>query len=175
MNGSESIAVDHFAWSDLKHPLRHCHRLLRQGLSQHGFSLAAAIGITIGILPTLWGTSLCCGLLAWRLGMNQLVVQTVNYLVYPLQLSLFVPFALWGHLLCPHWFEATDPLLLLDSQHDWATLGSSLLSAQLSALIGWLSLAPLILLVVYCLSFCLTKIWECCKKPAAVTLPTTHN
>ncbi len=164
MNESELIARNHFAWSDLKRPLCHCRRLLRQGLSPHEFSLAVAVGITIGILPSLWGASLFCGLLAWRLSLNQLVVQTVNFLVYPLQLSLFVPFALWGRLLCPHWFEATKPLSMHSLQHDWTALGSSLLPAQLAALIGWVCLAPLFLLTGYGLSFCLAKGWRRCNK-----------
>ncbi|MDT8421924.1 MAG: DUF2062 domain-containing protein [Desulfuromonadales bacterium] len=159
MNRSEFIASNRFAWSDLKHPLYHGRHLLRQGLSPQGFSLAVAVGITIGILPTLWGTSLLCGLLAWRLDLNQLVVQSFNYLVYPLQISMFVPFALWGQLLCPHWFEATRPLSMHNLQHDWTALGSLLLPAQLAALVGWVSMAPLFLLAGYGLSFCLAKAW----------------
>ncbi len=76
-------------------------KLLSQGLSAHQLALAVAVGLTIGVLPTIWGSSLICVLISWRLGLNQLAVQTINYLVYPLQLALFVPFAIWGQPALP--------------------------------------------------------------------------
>ena len=62
-------------------------------------------------------------LISWRLGLNQLAVQTINYLVYPLQLTLFVPFAIWGQKLCQDWFAVTVQLPWQNLQSDWSRLG----------------------------------------------------
>lgn len=143
-------------------------KLFCQGLSAHQLALAVAVGLSIGVLPTLWGSSLLCALISWRLGLNQLAVQTVNYLVYPLQLALFLPFALWGQQLCPGWFAATPELTWQSLQSDWSRLGSSLVPVQCSALVGWATLTPLLLLFGYALSFLLFRARE--RRNFATTL-----
>jgi hypothetical protein len=60
--------------------------LLQQGLQPRQLAMALALGATLGLLPTVWGTSLLCLLSARLLRLNQLAVQLANYLVYPLQL-----------------------------------------------------------------------------------------
>jgi uncharacterized protein (DUF2062 family) len=65
--------------------------VLRQLMQQDfpgrlAFSLA--LGMTIGLAPLFWGTTLICGVLAWRLNLNQLAVQMANFACYPLQILL---------------------------------------------------------------------------------------
>lgn len=55
----------------------------------------------MGTMPLLWGTSLLCILLAHLLRLNQVALQSVNYLLYPLQLALLVPFFKLGAWLIP--------------------------------------------------------------------------
>jgi hypothetical protein len=150
-------------------------KLLSQGLSAHQLALAVAVGLTIGVLPTIWGSSLICVLISWRLGLNQLAVQTINYLVYPLQLILFVPFAIWGCRLCPDWFAATGPLAWKNLHSDWSRLGSSLLPAQCSALFGWATLTPAFLLAGYGLSFWLFRARERRNLATAASVPELQN
>lgn len=85
---------------------------LRQGLTPHKLALTLAMGITLGVLPTVWGTSLLCVLAAWMLRLNQPLMQLVNYLVFPLQILLFVPFLQLGQNL---FGEGPQPLT-----QDWA-------------------------------------------------------
>lgn len=73
--------------------------LLRQGVRPRRLALAIALGATIGLLPTVWGTSVLCFLAAWLLRLNPVVVQAANYLVYPLQILLFVPYLRLGERL----------------------------------------------------------------------------
>ena len=148
MSGSESTIHRH-GWFDRRRYQALCQVLLEQGLSAHQLALAVAFGATIGILPTLWGTSLLCFLLAWVFRLNHLAVQSANYLVYPLQLILFVPFSLWGLTLCPAWFDA--PLLCSwqELQAGWHQLGTTLLPTQLAALVGWATLTPAFLVGIY--------------------------
>jgi uncharacterized protein (DUF2062 family) len=128
----------------LRRPAAVLQRLLRQGCSPGRLALSVALGATIGLAPLLWGTSLICATLAWRLKLNQLAVQVGNYACYPLQIALFVPFLLAGQKLFLSSAQASslavwqavlvaDPLLFL--RNFWL--------ANLYALVIWLLLAPL--------------------------------
>ncbi|APG28677.1 hypothetical protein A7E78_13045 [Syntrophotalea acetylenivorans] len=128
----------------LRKPVSVLKQLLGQGCSPGCLALGVAVGATIGLAPLVWGTSLLCAALAWRLKLNQLAVQVGNYACYPLQIALFVPFLLAGQKLfllsaqassLEAWRVAlvTDPLLFL--RNFWL--------ANLYALVIWLLLAPL--------------------------------
>lgn len=67
-------------------------QLLSCGLTPHRLVITCCIGIAIGIMPLLVGTTALCLLIAYLLRLNQVALQGVNYLVYPLQLALFIPF-----------------------------------------------------------------------------------
>ena len=117
-------------------------KILEQGLAPRQLARAVALGFTIGLLPIPWGTSIICILVAWQFNLNQIALQAANYLVYPLQIALYLPFS-WSiqHLL-PGWFgnipEPSWSLLNLD----WQEAGNSLLQVQLAAIVGWLLSAP---------------------------------
>lgn len=50
----------------------------------------------MGVMPLLWGTSILCFLLAWVFGFNHILIQALNYLLYPVHLSLIWPFFYFG-------------------------------------------------------------------------------
>ena len=66
--------------------------LLKQGITPEKIALSVALGVTIGVFPVLGSTTILCGLAAWALKLNIPAMQLVNYLVYPLQLALLIPF-----------------------------------------------------------------------------------
>jgi hypothetical protein len=70
--------------------------MLTQGASPHKVALAIALGGSIGILPVVWGSTVLCALLAYLLRLNQVGIQAANYLTFPLQIALFVPFTVSG-------------------------------------------------------------------------------
>ncbi|MBN2645806.1 MAG: DUF2062 domain-containing protein [Desulfuromonadaceae bacterium] len=72
---------------------------LQQGSSPHQLALCLSLGLLLGIMPLLWGTSLLCFVLAAALRLNHAVIQAINYLLYPLQLALLWPFFCGGGLL----------------------------------------------------------------------------
>ena len=74
-------------------------QLLKQGLTPEKLSLTIALGIVLGTIPVLGSTSLACAGVAAVLGLNQAAIQGVNYLVYPLQLSLLIPLLRLGSIL----------------------------------------------------------------------------
>ena len=65
---------------------------LRQGLTPEKLSFTIALGITLGVIPVLGSTALLCTLAAIAFRLNLAAIQLVNWLVYPLQLALLIPF-----------------------------------------------------------------------------------
>lgn len=74
---------------------------LRQGITPEKIALTIALGAVLAVFPILGSTTLLCGLAAWALRLNQPIIQLVNYLCYPLQFALLIPFWRAGE-----WFGA---------------------------------------------------------------------
>jgi hypothetical protein len=66
--------------------------LLRQGISPEKIALSICFGVFIGIFPLLGSTVILCTIATFVFRLNIVAIQIVNYLVYPLQLILFIPF-----------------------------------------------------------------------------------
>jgi uncharacterized protein (DUF2062 family) len=86
-------------------------KLLRQGISPEKIALGMAVGVVIGIFPVIGSTTLLCTIAALVLRLNLPAIQLVNYLVYPLQIALLIPFFQFGA-----WLFGVDPLPLSASQ-----------------------------------------------------------
>lgn len=65
---------------------------LRQGLTPHEIALTLAIGLCLSVPPVLGTTTILCALAGVVLRLNQPLIQAVNFVAYPLQLLLLVPF-----------------------------------------------------------------------------------
>jgi len=66
--------------------------LLKMGLTPEKLAMTVVLGAVIGVLPVLGSTTILCGIVAVALGLNVPVIQAVNYLVYPLQIAMIIPF-----------------------------------------------------------------------------------
>ena len=73
----------------ITHPLI---TFLRQGLTPETMSKTIASGLLIGTIPIPGTSTLLCTALSLGFRMNLGLIQLVNYLAFPLQLLLFVPF-----------------------------------------------------------------------------------
>lgn len=73
--------------------------LLKKGLTPEKLALSIVLGAAIGVIPVLGATTILCGIVAAAFGLNQPVIQAVNYLVYPLQFILLIPFMRAGEWL----------------------------------------------------------------------------
>ncbi len=136
-------------------------RLLQQGMSPPRLALSVALGAAIGLAPLIWGTSLLCAALAWRLKLNQVAAQVGNCACYPLQIVLFVPFLLAGQkLFSPGmtpsqlavWQSALDAGPLAFLRIFWL--------ANFYALVVWLTIAPLFLACCYLSLRALLMRWQ---------------
>lgn len=82
---------------------------LKQGITPAQVALTLALGAVLGIFPILGATTALCAVAGIGLRLNQPLIQLVNYLVYPLQLALLIPFYRAGERL----FGA-EPVPLID-------------------------------------------------------------
>jgi uncharacterized protein (DUF2062 family) len=84
--------------------------LLAQGMTSEEIALSVALGVVLGVFPILGFPTLFCVLAALVLRLNAPALQFVNYLVYPLQLALLIPFVRLGGWLF-HPTPASSPML----------------------------------------------------------------
>ena len=113
--------------------------LIKQGVSPEKISLGMACGIILGVFPVLGSTTILCGLAAIIFRLNLPAIQLVNYMVYPLQLVLLIPFFHLGNLLFqiePLPLSAQDLITLLRSDL-WGTV-RAFWSTTLHAIVAWL-------------------------------------
>lgn len=113
--------------------------LIKGGISPEKISLGMTCGIVLGIFPVLGATTILCGLVAIIFRLNLPATQLANYLVYPLQIMLIIPFFYLGGLLFqaePLPLSAQELITLLRSDL-LGTIGS-FWSATLRAIVAWL-------------------------------------
>jgi uncharacterized protein (DUF2062 family) len=82
-------SIREFLRCRILHPLL---RLLRGGVTPRRLAWSLALGMVIGINPSVGLTTLVVVMLAWTLGLNQVASQVGLHAVAPLHLVLFVPF-----------------------------------------------------------------------------------
>jgi uncharacterized protein (DUF2062 family) len=125
-------------------------RFLKQGLSYKKLALSISIGVTLGTMPVLGVTTILCVLAAIVLRLNMPVIQFANYLAYPLQIIMLVPFYYLGDL-----FFGARGNLRFDSLKDVLTgithkeTMTMLFDSTLNAVGAWLLISPLVLIILY--------------------------
>ena len=117
-----------------------------------------ALGFVLGIIPFVGVTTLLCAILAYLFRINMAVVQLVNYIVYPLQVILFIPFIKLGEYI----FQMNP--LPYPIEVIWSRLQSNFLEtigeiwwANLLGILIWLLLAPLLYMAIFLSSKYLIK------------------
>ena len=76
--------------------LRPLLRQLRGGVTPRRLAWSLALGVVIGINPSVGLTTLVVIMLAWAFGLNQIASQISSHVVAPLHLLLFLPFIQLG-------------------------------------------------------------------------------
>jgi uncharacterized protein (DUF2062 family) len=128
--------------------------LLTQGVTPEKIALSLALGIVLGVFPVLGSTTVLCAVAALVFGLNLPAIQLVNYLIYPLQLILLIPFVRMGEKLfraAPLPLSLTQIIRMIraDAWHAVSTLWL----AEVHAISAWLLIgSPAILLIYFLLS-----------------------
>jgi hypothetical protein len=116
---------------------------LRQGLSPQGMAWSLSLGLGAGVSPLIGSSTLLCILLSQVFRLNQVVMQVANYLAYPLQLALLIPFIRLGETLfhaprLPLSIEVLSRAIKADAWGALHTFWTSLWHAS----VAWLITAP---------------------------------
>jgi uncharacterized protein (DUF2062 family) len=126
--------------------------LLTQGVTVEKLALSLAFGISLGIFPVLGGTSLLCFLAAVVFRLNLPAIQLVNWLVYPLQLILIIPFIRTGELLFGSHSRPPSLSQLLAMIHANALHAiAAFWMVTLQAVSVWCLISPLLIFVLHVL------------------------
>jgi uncharacterized protein (DUF2062 family) len=134
--------------------------LLTQGITPEKIALSLAFGIVLGIFPVLGSTTVLCAVAALIFQLNLPAIQLVNYLIYPVQLLLLVPFIRAGEKLfrvAPLQFSLTQILAMVRANPQHAI--STLWLAEVHAISAWLLIvSPAIFLIYFLLSRTLRQV-----------------
>ena len=125
---------------------------LRQGLSPHEIALTLAIGLCLSVPPVLGTTTLLCALAGLLLGLNQPLIQAVNFFAYPLQLLLLIPFFRAGEWLfgAPHAPLAPSRIAAMARTDLFGTV-ASLWTIMWHAAVVWAIVSPPAAIAIYLL------------------------
>jgi uncharacterized protein (DUF2062 family) len=124
--------------------------LLLQNVTPEKIALSLACGVVLGLFPVIGSTTLLCMMAAFVLRLNLPAVQAANYLVYPVQLALILPFMRAGEFL----FRADRTPLTLKQmaaavhQNAWQAF-HLLWRLEVHGVAAWLLFAPVAIAVLY--------------------------
>ena len=124
--------------------------LLTQGITPEKIALSLAFGIVLGIFPVLGSTTILCAVAALLFQLNLPAIQLVNYLTYPVQLFLLVPFIRIGEKLfrvAPTPLSLTEILTMIRTNLPHAV--ATLWRAEVHALSAWLLIGPATIVLLY--------------------------
>lgn len=131
--------------NELSHPSFWRRRLadpligqLKQGATPERLATSLAWGATLGLFPILGTTTTLCGVAGVVFKLNHIALQVTNWLVYPLQIILIIPFLRLGNLIFGH---AQFPLSLQEITELFATdftgTARNLAGLALRGIIAW--------------------------------------
>jgi uncharacterized protein (DUF2062 family) len=132
--------------------------LLKQGVTPERIALSLTLGVTIGVFPALGWTTILCTIIALVLRLNLPAIQLVNYLVYPLQLALLLPFYRLGEKVfhAAHLPISPQQILAMAKTNLQATV-AFLWSTTWHAIVIWAMFAPVATAIIYLLLLSLVR------------------
>lgn len=124
--------------------------MLKQGITPEKLALSIVTGFFIGIIPFIGVSTAICAFLALIFRLNIVAIQIANYIAYPLQLILFIPFIKAGESV----FGFTDTSLSINEivkmfQESFIEAVKILWLANLQGLLIWLFIAVPVSLIFY--------------------------
>ena len=124
--------------------------LLRQGLTPRKLALTVALGFFLGLNPLIGTTTLLCTLVALLFGLNLPLIQIVNYLVYPLEILMIIPFLELGAWFFGERLPPVDPKRLLAAFHNHFAHSLGVWGLViLRGLVAWVAVGGAMAAVVY--------------------------
>lgn len=124
---------------------------LTGGLDPGKASLAVGIGVLWGVFPIIGTTTALCTLSALVLRLNLAIVNLVNYLLYPIQLLMIIPYIKAGESVTgnSHFQDLNKEQFDVFSFGNFSVSPGEVFAVIGHALLGWLLMAPVFASVVY--------------------------
>lgn len=123
---------------------------LKQGVSPPKLAQSVAFGMVLGTLPVVGATTSLCLIAATIFKLNHVAIQTINYVAYPIQFALLIPYFRLGE-----WIFGAQPIALdikMILQEFNVDFGLALKKYAMTALMGtvaWLVISPLVYATLY--------------------------
>jgi uncharacterized protein (DUF2062 family) len=128
-------------------------KIFIQGVTPQKLAGTISLGIFIGTVPVLWGSTIICAFFAFMFRLNQPGIQAANYLVYPIQIAMIVPFYRIGAKIFPWGPSVSVDIILKEIMKNWFGNIALILVATLKAIAVWLLVAAPLSLLLYFLLF----------------------
>ena len=133
--------------------------LLKQGITPEKISLSIGFGFILGVFPMIGTTVILCTIATFIFRLNIIAVQIINYLVYPLQFILLIPFIQIGLKI----FQVNDfeislemiyEIIKTDTPNFFRTFEitqsmKNLTMAYLYGIVAWLFTMPIFIPIFY--------------------------
>jgi uncharacterized protein (DUF2062 family) len=124
--------------------------LLQQGITPKKLAFTTAMGAVLGIMPLLGVTTVIGTYLALRLRLNVALLVFIIYLMYPIQVVLYIPFIQAGLYI----FDVSGLWFTFDEmwemfRRDWLLALRKLWMANLIGLLAWLLISAPVFGVLY--------------------------
>ena len=123
------------------------------GLTPHKLAMAFAWGTIFGLFPVIGTTTALCAIAAVIFRLNMGAIQIANYMVYPLQIILIIPYIRLGEYIfnIPQFPLSISKLKIMFGESVWESLGI-LGNSILSGMFAWLLTAIPLFVILYFVS-----------------------
>lgn len=127
--------------------------LLKQGITPEKLALSVALGFIIGIIPFMGVSTAICALMAIMFDLNVVSIQIINYVAYPLQILLYIPFIKAGEILLGSSASGLTISVIRDLFNEgFLSAVNVLWYANLQGILVWLIItAPVTIMLYYLL------------------------
>lgn len=131
---------------------------LKQGATPEKLAQSIAFGIVLGTFPLLGTTTSLCLLAASIFKLNHIAIQTMNYVAYPIQILLLIPYFRMGEWIFSREPIALDIKMITQEFNDNFLLAlEKYLKTGLMGAFAWLLIAPIAWVALYYVSRLLIK------------------
>jgi len=123
---------------------------LKQGITAKDLALASAVSLAIAVNPFIGTTTLLCLLAGKIFRLNHVVMQTINYFSYPLQIALIIPWIRLGEKLTGSEAQVIEfTQMKAEFSQSFANFVSKFCQLGVHAFLGWLVVIPWATWIVY--------------------------
>ena len=123
---------------------------LKQGVTSKKMAQSIAFGAVLGTMPILGVTTSLCVLAAFVFKLNHVAIQTINYVAYPIQIALIIPYIRMGEWIFK---KSPTPLNILSIANEFkdhfSLAFSKYIFLGLMGFTAWLIFAPIVFILIY--------------------------